>query len=117
MISFKQFLFESKKRSKKSSSKVSHQVTKKDDGFVIKTEHGMIDFRPTEDSNEIWWVESKKKGHGSELVDLMQKHSPREAIAWGITSKSGEGLRKKWHRNNQHIQSITGPHEGQFDPF
>ena len=53
-----------------------YSIKPKDDGFVIQTEHGMIDYRPTDASNEIWWVESKKKGHGSHLVDLMQKTPP-----------------------------------------
>ena len=108
MKKFKEFLEESRKL---------YSIKPKDDGFVIRTEHGMIDYRPTEDTNEIWWIESKKKGHGSELVNIMQREHPRSAIAWGATSKSGEGLRKKWHKKNPKVQSITGPHEGQFDPF
>ena len=109
MKSFKEFLKEDKKK---------HSIKAKDDGFVISTEHGMIDYRPTNDSNEIWWVESKKKGHGSELVDLMQKEHPNGAISWGVSSKAGEGLRKKWHKKNKNIQSIHGsPHDGQFNPF
>jgi hypothetical protein len=96
----------------------NYTITPKDDGFVLKTIHGFIDYRPTENANEIWWIESKKRGHGSELVDLMQKEHPNTAIAWGVTSKLGEMLRKKWHRNNPTIESIHGePHDGQFDPF
>jgi hypothetical protein len=108
MITFLQYLQESS----------DHTISSKDDGFVIKTAHGMIDYRPTSDANEIWWVESKKKGHGSVLVDLMQKNHPNSAISWGVTSKAGEELRKKWHKNNPKIQSIHGePHEGQFNPY
>lgn len=92
------------------------------DGWKITTPYGYIEFRPRpeEDTNEIWWVQSSKRGHGSELVDLMQKHSPAGHIAWGVTSHSGEGLRKKWHAAHPEVSGGEGksyPHEGQFDPF
>ncbi len=92
------------------------------DGFKITTEFGYIEFRPRpeEDTNEIWWVESHKKGHGSELVDMMQRHSPASQITWGATSQAGEELRQKWHAANPMISGGEGrsiPHEGQFDPF
>lgn len=89
------------------------------DGFKITTPFGYIDYRPRPEDgvNEIWWIESKKKGHGSQLVDLMQKHHPAEVIAWGVTSHAGEGLMEKWHRNHPDIQCSTGAHDGQFDPF
>lgn len=89
------------------------------DGWKIITPHGYIDYRPrTEDGvNEIWWVESSKKGHGSQLVNLMQKQHPATGIAWGVTSRAGEGLMNKYHRENPHVEKYTGPHEGQFDPF
>lgn len=88
------------------------------DGWKITTPHGYIQYRndPEESTNEIWWVQSEKKGHGSELVDLMQKHHPAETIAWGITSGAGRGLMKKYHRNNPHIDYSDHPHEGQFNP-
>ena len=89
------------------------------DGWIIRTQYGYIDYRHNADEsvNEIWWVESNKKGHGSELVDLMQKNHPAETIAWGVTSNSGRGLMKKYHRNNPNIDYTDHPHEGQFDPF
>jgi hypothetical protein len=87
------------------------------DGWKISTPHGYIDYRHEDGVNEVWWVESDQRGHGSELVDLMQENHPAEAIAWGATSQSGEGLMKKWHRLNPDVECITGVHEGQFDPF
>lgn len=89
--------------------------------YVIRTKFGYIEYVHKDEwgdsVNEVWWVESKKKGHGSELVDLMQKNHPAEAIAWGVTSQSGKALADKWHRNNPEIDRIEGPHEGQFNPF
>jgi hypothetical protein len=123
MKSFKKFLAESESSEKFDKNPnddvpvYEPQIEESELGVKIKTPYGYIDYTPKEDVNEIWWVESKKKGHGSELVNLMQKRSPTKAIAWGVTSKSGEGLRKKWHRNNPDIESITGAHEGQYDPF
>lgn len=97
---------------------IQHTIEPKDDGFVIRTQYGYIEYRPVDDVNEIWWVESHKKNHGSELVDLMQMHHPASAIAWGVTSRAGEGLRKKWHRHHPKIESIHGePHDGQFNPY
>lgn len=89
------------------------------DGFKITTPFGYIDYRPRPEDgvNEIWWVESRRKGHGSQLVDLMLKHHPAEAIAWGVTSQAGEGLMRKYHREHPRIECIEGAHEGQFDPF
>lgn len=92
------------------------------DGYKIATKFGYIEFRPRpeEDINEIWWVESHKKGHGFELVDMMQKHSPASHIAWGATSQAGEELRQRWHAANPMISGGEGrsvPHEGQFNPF
>jgi ATP-dependent DNA ligase len=89
------------------------------DGWKITTPHGFIDYRhvPDSDTNEIWWVESRKKGHGSELVDLMQKRHPAGNIAWGVTSLAGEALMKRWHAAHPEIGCETGAHEGQFDPF
>ena len=88
------------------------------DGWIIRTPHGHIDYRhdPEENVNEIWWVESHKKGHGSELVDLMQKQHPAEHIAWGMTFDGGRGLMQKWHRNNPQISHSDTPHDGQYDP-
>lgn len=89
------------------------------DGWIIKTKYGYIDYRhdPLNDTNEIWWVESHKKDHGSQLVDLMQQKHPASNIAWGATSISGEKLMTKWHGQHPDIQCITGDHEGQFNPF
>jgi hypothetical protein len=89
------------------------------DGWRIDTPHGYIDYRhdEIEDVNEVWWVESRQKGHGSELVNLMMKQHPSSTISWGVTSQSGEGLMRKWHRDNPNVGMIEGPHEGQFDPF
>ena len=88
-----------------------------EDGWLIRTPHGYIQYRHVDGTNEIWWVESNKQGHGSELVDLMQKQHPAEHIAWGVTSNSGNGLMQKYHRNNPDITYSDSPHEGQFDPF
>lgn len=89
------------------------------DGWIIKTPYGYIDYRhdASNDTNEIWWIESHKKGHGSQLVDLMQLQHPAGNIAWGATSISGENLMNKWHRLHPNITCITGDHEGQFNPF
>lgn len=89
------------------------------DGWKITTPYGYIDYRYSEDddTNEIWWIESNKRGHGSELVDLMQSQHPASCIAWGVTSISGEALMKKWHNTHPDIYCIDTPHEGQFDPF
>ncbi len=90
------------------------------DGWKITTPSGYIEFRNRDDTNEIWWVESNRRGHGSELVDLMQKHSPASHIAWGATSQAGEGLRQKWHAAHPEVGGGEGrsePHDGQFDPF
>ncbi|MDB4490083.1 hypothetical protein N9045_01065 [bacterium] len=89
------------------------------DGWRIDTNYGYIDYRHDdyENVNEVWWVESKQRGGGSKLVDLMMKHHPAEAVSWGVTSGAGEGLMRKWHRNNPQIEMIHEPHEGQFDPF
>ena len=92
------------------------------DGWKISTPHGYIDYRHVSDGdgdvNEIWWVESHQRGHGSDLVDLMQKHHPALAVAWGATSQSGDALRKRWHKKHPQISCIdSGPFEGQFDPF
>lgn len=90
------------------------------DGWKITTPWGYIDYRhrPEESTNEIWWVESHKHKHGSELVDLMQKHHPAETVAWGATSSSGRELMNRWHKANPDIgKDDSGPFEGQFDPF
>lgn len=89
------------------------------DGWIIRTPYGYIDYRHDDDNdvNEIWWVESHKKGHGSELIDLMQNQHPAGNIAWGATSISGEQLMNRWHNQHPDIQCITGDHEGQYNPF
>jgi hypothetical protein len=110
------------KKKKKSKKKLSESVQytiepSQGDGWKIQTPHGYIDYRHADGINEIWWVESNKRGHGSELVDLMQKHHPAETIAWGVTSGAGRGLMKKWHRMHPEVEYDDTPHEGQFDPF
>lgn len=89
------------------------------DGWIIRTPYGYIDYRhdADEDVNEIWWVESKKRGHGSELVDLMQKQHPASTVAWGITSSGGEALMNKWCAAHPEIDCVDGAFDGQFDPF
>lgn len=89
------------------------------DGWIIRTPYGYIDYRYDDinNINEIWWVESHKKGHGVELVDLMQKINPAHTIAWGATSIGGKRLMEKWHNLHPDIDYIDGAHEGQFDPF
>ncbi len=104
-------------------AKIKHKIEPdQGDGFKITTPYGRINYRPVphEDRNEIWWVESHKKNHGSELVDLMQHYHPAGEIAWGATSQSGEGLRQRWHAAHPEVAGGEGksyPHEGQFDPF
>jgi hypothetical protein len=90
------------------------------DGFKITTPYGYIQYRPVknEDTNEIWWVESHLPTHGMDLVDLMQKHHPASAIAWGALSSSGRGLMERWHDAHPEVQKVdSGPFEGQFDTF
>lgn len=89
------------------------------DGWKITTPYGYIQYRHAADDgvNEIWWVESRRRGHGSELVDLMQQHHPASAIAWGATSQAGDGLMCKWHAAHPGVECVTGVHDGQFDPF
>ncbi len=88
------------------------------DGYKIESPHGYIDYRhnPQEGMNEIWWVESKKKGHGSKLVDMMQSQHPASTIGWGVTTEAGKGLRDKWHAAHPEIEQANGAFEGQFDP-
>lgn len=88
------------------------------DGWKITTPHGWIDYRHNPDMgvNEIWWVESHRKGHGSELVDLMQRHHLAGTIAWGVTTHAGKGLRDKWHAAHPEVAQSNGAFEGQFDP-
>jgi hypothetical protein len=97
----------------------SHTLEQKDDGWVIRTPYGYIDYvhKPEDDANEIWWVESKRKGHGKELVDLMQATHPASTVAWGVTSPEGRHLMKSWCDKHPEIDCMTGAHEGQFDPF
>jgi hypothetical protein len=89
------------------------------DGWIITTPHGFIDYRPNPEGeiNEIWWIESNKRGHGTQLIDLMQTQHPATAIAWGITSQAGKALAQSWHKKHPEIEALTGPHEGQFDPY
>jgi hypothetical protein len=106
---------------RKISSQNYTRTRSQGDGWKIQTDSGSIEYRPVDDYgtriNEIWWVQSSKRGHGSELVDLMMKMDPAEAIAWGLTSESGAGLMNKWHRAHPEIECIKGAHDNQFDPF
>jgi hypothetical protein len=88
------------------------------DGVKIQTPHGYIDYRhrPDEGTNEIWWVESHKRGHGSALVDMMQKNHPAASIGWGVTTPDGKGLRDRWHAAHPDVEKQDGAFEGQFDP-
>jgi hypothetical protein len=91
------------------------------DGHRIDTPHGFIQYRPTRDANEVWWIESHKRDHGRELMRLMLEHHPHDAVAWGATSAAGQDFRQRWHQANPHVSDATGgqrePFEGQFDPF
>jgi hypothetical protein len=108
---------------RRSQSETDFTIAPHHDGtpnaFVISTKDGHVNYvhKPEDDTNEIWWIESNRAGHGSELVDLMQKNHPAGNIAWGVTSSSGEALADKWHRNHPDVYKIEGPHENQFDPF
>ena len=95
----------------------SYTIEPKDDGWVIKTQHGYIDYVHNDDTNEIWWIESNKKGHGKELVDLMQSVHPASVVAWGVTSDGGHHLMQSWCAKHPDIVCVHGAHEGQFDPF
>ena len=97
------------------------QITRsQEDGWKITTPHGYIDYRhnPDEGTNEIWWVEAKKrgKGHGKKLVDLMQTAHPADTVGWGVTTPEGKDLRDSWHKKNPHVQMADGAFEGQYDP-
>lgn len=96
------------------------QITRSQgDGWKITTPQGYIDYRHSDDTNEIWWVETtgkKGKGHGSRLVDLMQMAHPASSIGWGVTTGDGKGLRDSWHAKNPNVQAYNGAFEGQFDP-
>jgi GNAT superfamily N-acetyltransferase len=103
-------------------SEIPHEIRPdQGDGFKITTPHGFIQYRPTDHANEIWWIESHRRNHGRELMDLMLKHHPHEAVAWGATSSSGEAFRERWHAANPHVldadEGHRQPFEGQFDPF
>ncbi len=91
------------------------------DGYRIDTPHGFVQYRPTEHANEIWWIESHKKGHANHLMDLMLQHHPHDSVAWGATSEAGQAFRERWHAKNPHVTDFDGgervPFEGQFDPF
>ena len=100
----------------------NYKITKSQgDGWKITSPNGEIEYRSVDEDgdviNEIWWVESNKPGHGTELVNYMLKEHPAKAIAWGVTSFSGEKLMEKFHRLHPEIQCIKGAHEGQFNPF
>lgn len=100
------------------SETIEHEIEPKDDGWIIRTPYGYIDYVHNEEGdNEIWWVESNRRGHGSELVDLMQKYHPSDFIHWGVTSQSGRGLMKKWHKLHPEVGYSDTPHEGQFNSF
>lgn len=47
----------------------------------------------------------------------MMQENPANAIAWGVTSYEGEEFMKRYHKKHPDIQCITGPFEGQFDPY
>ena len=98
-----------------------HVEPSQGDGWRLVSPYGHIDYRhdPSEGGhNEIWWVESHRKGHGSQLVDWMQQEHPASSIAWGATSAAGDVLRERWHAKNPNVHDFTsGPFEGQFDPF
>lgn len=90
------------------------------DGWKITTPHGYIDYvhNPEDSENQIWWVETKEqnKGHGKELVDLMQNYHPASTISWGVTTIEGKRLRDSWHAKNPNINQQNGAFDGQFDP-
>jgi len=99
-----------------------HQIREdQQDGFRIDTGSGFIQYRPLEGVNEIWWIESRKRGGGAELMDLMMRHHPADTVAWGATSESGQAFRKKWHAAHPGVADATEgdrvPFEGQFDPY
>ena len=97
------------------------QITRSQgDGWKITTPQGYIDYRHNaeEGTNEIWWVETNKKGkgHGKRLVDLMQMAHPATTVGWGVTTGDGKALRDSWHRNNPGVEMSDGAFDGQYDP-
>lgn len=91
------------------------------DGFRIDTDFGFIQYRPAEGCNEVWWIESHRRGGGAKLMGLMLQHHPAEVVAWGATSVAGQAFRKKWHAAHPEVDDATAggrvPFEGQFDPY
>ncbi len=89
------------------------------DSWKITTPFGYVDYRHSPDTsiNEIWWIESHKRGHGSVLIDLMQQYHYADMIAWGIATEGGKHLMQKWHERYPEITCAMGAHDGQFDPF
>jgi hypothetical protein len=91
------------------------------DGFRIDTDFGNIQYRPVDGDNEVWWIESHKRGGGNKLMDLMLQHHPCESVSWGATSQQGQSFREKWHKEHPEILDATygarEPFEGQFDPY
>ena len=101
---------------------VQHRIREdQGDGFRIDTDFGFIQYRPVDGDNEIWWIESKKKGGGTQLMDLMVEHHPCETVSWGATSQAGQSFREKWHNAHPDIQDATDgeriPFDSQFDPY
>ena len=97
----------------------NHKVERSQgDGWRITTDYGFVDYvhNDLDSTNEVWWIESHKRGHGSELLDLMMKQHPADTIAWGVTSHSGKKLRDKYHKLHPEIYQSNYPHDGQFDP-
>lgn len=104
-------------------SNPARHTTREDqgDGFRIDTDFGFIQYRPLEYANEVWWVESHRRGGGDVLMDLMLHHHPTDIVAWGATSAAGQAFRKKWHAAHPSVADATDgvrePFEGQFDPY
>lgn len=91
------------------------------DGFRIGSDVGFIQYRPVDDTNEIWWIESRTRGGGAKLLQWMLQHHPAKYIAWGATSEAGQAFRERWHAAHPEVGDATGgarePFEGQFDPY
>jgi len=90
-------------------------------GHRITSDHGTIEYVPSGDTNQVWWVESRRRGHAGELMAEMLKAHPAEYVEWGATSGQGQAFRESWHRKNPDVKDATGgervPFDGQFDPY
>ena len=80
-----------------------------DRGHLLSHPDGYIDYSHVErkgrpSRNEVWWVESHRKGMGTELVDRMMAAHPAEEIHWGDATDSGAALARKYRRAHPEVR-------------